>query len=157
MKFQIHEIFWLKKLIMSFVKIWVHSVWGIKNRKKILVPELRMNICNHIRQNAKEKDFYVNEVNGHLNNLHCLMALKSDWSISKQMQMIKGESANWVNKSGILQGKLEWADEYFADSVSESNLDNVRNYIRNQEEHHRKISFEEEYAHFLKTVGFSQG
>lgn len=141
---------------MSFAKIWVHAVWGTKNRKNILVPELRMSISNHIRQNAKEKGFYVYEINGYFDHLHCLMALKSDWSIAKQMQMIKGESANWVNKNGLLQGKLEWADEYFAGSVNESNLDKVRNYIRNQEEHHRKISFEEEYTHFLKTFGFSQ-
>lgn len=142
---------------MSFVNIWVHAVWGTKDRDRILIPEIRKTICHHIHENAVAKGFYVNEVNGHLEHLHCLMALRSDWSIAKQMQMIKGEAANWINKSGMLQQKFEWADEYFATSVSENKLDTVRWYIRNQEEHHRKISFEDEYNSFLKTFGFSQG
>ncbi len=142
---------------MSLVSIWIHAVWGTKNREKILIPEVRKMICLHIHQNASSKGFYVNEVNGYFEHLHCLMPLKADWSISKQMQMIKGEAANWVNKMGMLKCKLEWADEYFAASVSQDKLDTVRNYIRNQEEHHRKITFEEEYNHFLKTVRFNQG
>ncbi|MES2332924.1 MAG: transposase [Bacteroidota bacterium] len=142
---------------MSFVKIWVHAVWGTKNRERILLTEPRKLICHHIQQNASVKGFHVNEVNGYLEHVHCLMLLKADWNIGKQMQMIKGEAANWVNKNGILQQKLEWADEYFAASVSEGKLDILRNYIRNQEEHHRKISFEEEYSHFLKTFGNNVG
>lgn len=142
---------------MSFVSIWIHVVWGTINRDKILTPDVRELICRHIQQNASTKGFYVNEVNGYFEHLHCLMPLKADWSIAKQMQMIKGEAANWVNKKGILQSKLEWADEYFAASVSQDKLDIVRNYIRNQEEHHRIIIFEEEYNHFLKTFGTSQG
>ena len=139
------------------MKIWIHAVWGTKNREPVLDTVNRQLVYQHIQQNASTKGFYVNEVNGYIDHVHCLMPLKCDWSIGKQMQMIKGESANWVNKNGILQRKLEWADEYFAVSVSEDKLGNVRNYIRNQEMHHRKISFTEEYAFFLKTFGFSQG
>jgi len=142
---------------MSFVKIWVHAVWGTKSREMVLVDPARELICEHIRHNAKLKSFYVDEVNGWFDHLHCLMPLRADWSVAKQMQMIKGESANWVNKNGILQHKLEWADEYFAASVSENKIEAVRDYIRWQKEHHRKISFVEEYAQFLKTFGFSQG
>ena len=130
---------------------------GTKNRETILVSEARKLICQHIQQNALTKGFYVNEVNGHFEHLHCLMPLRADWSIAKQMQMIKGEAARWANKNGVLQQNLEWADEYFAASVSENKLDTVRNYIRGQEEHHRKVTFEEEYNHFLKIFGFNQG
>ena len=142
---------------MAFVNIWVHSVWGTKNREPVLVSEVRALVCQHIQQNALVKGFYIYEVNGYTDHLHCLMPLRADWSIAKQMQMIKGEAANWINKNGILQQKLAWADEYFAASVSENKLWVVRNYIRQQEEHHRKISFAEEYEFFLKTFGFSQG
>ena len=142
---------------MSFVKIWVHAVWGTKNREAILVKQSRHVIYQHICSNALAKGFFISEINGYHEHIHCLMPLKADWSIAKQMNMVKGESAHWVNKNGILQRKLEWADEYFAASVSEDKLGIVRNYIRNQEEHHRKISFEEEYTYFLKTFGFSQG
>ncbi len=144
-------------LKMSFVKIWVHAVWGTKNREPVLDISSRELIYQHMHHNALAKEFYIAEVNGYVDHIHCLMPLKADWSIAKQMNMIKGESANWVNKSGILVRKLEWANEYFAASVSEDKLEHVRNYIRNQESHHRKISFESEYAFFLKTFGFSQG
>jgi putative transposase len=142
---------------MAAVKIWVHDVWGTKNRDPILNTACRPLIFDHIRENALTKGFYVAEVNGYVDHIHCLIPLKPDWSIAKHMQMIKGESANWINKKGILQCRLEWADEYFAASVSEDKLGYVRNYIRNQEEHHRKISFTEEYNYFLKIFGFNQG
>ena len=54
------------------------------------------------------------------------------------MQLIKGESAYWINKHGLTKEKFEWQDEYFATSVSESNPNKIRNYIKNQEEHHKK-------------------
>jgi putative transposase len=142
---------------MSHVNIWVHAVWGTKNRVPLLSAECLNTVCKHIRRNALQKDFYVDEVNGYNDHLHCLMKLKADWSIVRQMQMIKGESSNWINKNGIIRQRLEWADEYFAASVSERRLGWVRNYIRNQEEHHRKISFADEYAEFLKTFGGAPG
>jgi putative transposase len=142
---------------MSHVNIWVHAVWGTKNREALLSPASMDVVCKHICHNAVQKEFYVGEVNGHSDHLHCLMVLKPDWSIARQMQMIKGESSNWINKNGIIRRRLEWADEYFAASVSESRLGWVRNYIRNQEEHHRRISFADEYTQFLKTFGRAPG
>ena len=66
------------------------------------------------------------------------------------MHLIKGESAFWINKQKIIRGKFEWADEYFAVSVSESVLDKVRTYINTQDEHHQKVSFAQEYEIFIK-------
>ena len=113
---------------MSFVKIWVHAVWGTKNREAILVKQSRNVIYQHVCSNALAKGFYITEINGYNEHIHFLMPLKADWSIAKQMNMVKGESAHWVNKNGILQRKLEWADEYFAASVSEDKMGIVRNY-----------------------------
>ncbi len=142
---------------MSYNIIWIHAVWGTKNREKVLLREPRDLICKHIYENAFSKGFYIDIVNGYLDHMHCLMSLRSDWSVAKQMQMIKGEAANWINKNDILQNKFGWADEYFSSSVSVAKLDIVRDYIRYQEEHHRKMSFEEEYTGFLKTFGVGQG
>jgi len=72
------------------------------------------------------------------------------------MQLIKGESSNWANKSEITKNHFGWADEYFASSVSEENLDRVRLYIQHQKEHHRKITFLEEYNQLLKQFGRNQ-
>lgn len=71
-------------------------------------------------------------------------------TIAKALQLIKGESAYWMNKERIMPTRFEWADEYYAVSVSESDLENVRAYIDNQEEHHRKATFAEEVSEFLE-------
>ena len=70
------------------------------------------------------------------------------------MQLIKGESSFWANNNNLINSKLEWADEYFAVSVSESMLDKVRGYIRNQEEHHKKVTFQNEYENFVRKYMF---
>jgi REP element-mobilizing transposase RayT len=135
---------------MSFVKIMVHAVWGTKNREHYLTKEIRSKLIEHIKQNAKTKEIFIDRIDGYTDHLHCLMGLNADMSISKAMQLIKGESAFWINKEKMTKSKFEWADEYFAVSVSESMLDKVRAYIDGQEEHHKKITFTQEYNEFVR-------
>ena len=151
------EIITFIKRVMSFVKIHVHAVWGTKNRKPVLSSTIHDLICDHIKENATEKHISIDTINGHSDHLHCLMLLNAQMSISKQMQLIKGESSFWVNRTNLIRSKFDWADEYFAASVSEDKLDTVREYILNQQEHHRKITFRQEYEGFLKHFGFIQG
>lgn len=139
---------------MSYVKIWIHAVWGTKNREPILSKEIRHEFFSHLKDNAIKKGIYINTVNGYLEHVHCLFTLNADLSTAKTMQLIKGESANWANKVKILPTHFSWADEYFAVSVSESQVEKVRQYILNQEEHHRKVSFNQEYEIFIKKYGF---
>jgi len=139
---------------MSHVKIWIHAVWRTKNHERVLLKEIRTQLFKHIRENAKEKQIYIDFINGDLDHIHCLLALNADMSIAKTLQLIKGEAAYWANKNSLINGKLEWADEYFAVSVSESILNKVRDYIKNQEVHHQNISFQSEYEDFLKKTGF---
>ena len=82
------------------------------------------------------------------------MALNAETSVSKTLQLIKGESAFWINKQKLTAEKFEWADEYFAVSLSESALDKVRTYINNQEEHHKTVTFIQEYEKFLNAYKF---
>ena len=142
---------------MSYVNVFIHAVWGVKARKKILLPDISFKIIQHIFSNAKEKGYKIYELNTHLDHVHCLMALNADCSLAKQMQLIKGESAHWMNRSNLLNEKFEWANEYFATSVSVRHFEHVRMYIRHQQEHHRKVSFEEEYAGFIKSLESDQG
>ncbi|PKL81840.1 MAG: transposase [Ignavibacteriae bacterium HGW-Ignavibacteriae-3] len=137
---------------MSHVKIWIHSVWGTKNHERVLNRELREQLFLHIRENAKIKQIYIDTINGELDHVHCLLALNADMTIAKVMQLIKGESAYWANKNLLLGPKLEWADEYYASSVSESMIGRVRAYINNQEEHHKIKSFKGEYEDFIKKL-----
>jgi putative transposase len=139
---------------MAFVKVMIHAVWGTKNRYPYLAKEVKQKVILHIKENARKKEIFIDRLNGHTEHLHCLFGLNSDMSISKALQLIKGESAHWINKGQIVKEKFEWADEYFAVSVSESQLDKVRAYIDRQEEHHEKVTFAQEYEEFIKKYNF---
>ncbi|MEO5776000.1 MAG: IS200/IS605 family transposase [Flavobacterium sp.] len=141
---------------MPYLKIYIHFVWCTKNREPFLnTIESRKLVWNHIRENAIKKDIYIDFVNGFEDHCHCLISLGINQSIDKIMQLIKGESSFWINKNNHLfpnmkRRKFEWQDEYFALSVSESILNKVRNYIKNQEEHHKKKTFQNEYDEIIE-------
>ncbi len=136
---------------MAFVKVMIHAVWGTKNREPYLTKEIKPLVLKHIRDNAKEKKIFIDTIDGSMEHLHCLYGLNADMTIAKALQLIKGESAFWINKNQIIKTKFEWADEYYAVSVCESQLESVRKYIREQEEHHKKKTYQEEVDEFIKT------
>lgn len=140
---------------MSYVKSWLHAVWRTRDSVPCLTREIRVPLFSHIKENAKEKGIYIDFINGHFEHVHCLLLINADLSISKTLQLIKGESSFWMNKQKLIPSKFEWADDYFAASVSESMLNKVRDYIKNQEEHHKKIPFSKEYESFISKYGFS--
>jgi putative transposase len=72
------------------------------------------------------------------------------------MKLIKGESSHWINKNKLTRTHFAWQNEYFVASVSESNLSAVRKYIVEQEVHHRRVSFDEEFDTFLIRAGFER-
>ena len=86
--------------------------------------------------------------------MHCLVSLSSEQTIAKVVQLLKGESSYWINKNNLCKENFEWQDEYFAVSVSESGVNRVREYIKNQEAHHTKKTFQEEYDEFMEKYGF---
>ena len=139
---------------MSYVKIWIHAVWSTKNREPYLKPPKLQLMCNHILENAGKKNIYIDRINGHDDHIHVLMLLKDGNSISKQMQLIKGESAFWANKIELIEEQFEWADKFFAASVSGRKVPAVRAYIDRQQEHHAMQSFNEEFNHFLHSIGY---
>jgi putative transposase len=141
---------------MSYVKNWLHCVWGTKNRKHFLLEEKKYEIINHIRTNAVSKGIYIDYINGYLDHIHCLISLNPDQSLAKVIQLIKGESSFWINKNMILKNRFEWADEYFGISVSPSGLSKVREYIKNQEIHHKLKTWAEEYEVFIQECDFAE-
>ena len=141
---------------MSYVRIWLHCVWGTKKHYPFLTTDTKTEIVDHIRSNAITKGIHIDSLNGHTEHLHCLFLLGPEQSVSQVMQLIKGESSFWINKNNIVQGKFEWADEYFAVSASESQLGKVRNYIKGQEQHHMKKTWIQEYDEFIGAYGFQR-
>jgi len=110
----------------------------------------------HIRENAKKKDIFIDFINGYQEHCHCLVSLGDNQTLRQIMQLIKGESSYWINKEHLLKEKFEWQDEYFAVSVSESQLNKVRDYIKNQENHHALQIWEEEYNELIEKFGFQK-
>lgn len=142
---------------MPFIKIYIHLVWSTKNREPFLnTKELRQKVWQHMLNNAKEKGIFIDFINGYSDHCHCLISLGVDQNIQKVVQLIKGEASHWINKNKMTKGKFEWQDEYFAVSISQSMVGKVRNYIKNQEEHHKRKSFQEEYEEFMEKYGFEK-
>ena len=129
---------------MAFVKIWIHAVWTTKDRKEFLIKEVRQKLFDHIREYAKGKDIYIDFVNGFIDHVHCLISLKPNQSLSEVINLIKGESSHWINKNQLTEEKFTWQNKYYATSISESHVDRVREYIKNQETHHQKQTLQEE-------------
>jgi putative transposase len=139
---------------MSFVKIWVHLVFATKNRKPYLKKEIRNDIYKHIYENCKDKGIFLKAVNGHKDHIHCLISLGKDQTIAKVSQLIKGESSFWINQNTLTPEKFSWQDDYFAVSISESQVESVIKYINNQEEHHSRKSFNDEVNEFMTKYGW---
>jgi len=115
----------------------------------------RQQLFDHIRQNALLKGIYLDRINGYTDHVHCLVKLQAAQSLGHVAQLLKGESAFWFNRQpGNGRPRLEWQEDYFAVSVSLSQLHTVRNYIENQEMHHAKKTFAEEYQALLKQFLF---
>jgi putative transposase len=142
---------------MPYVKVYIHFVWSTKNRDPFLfTKEIRLNVWEHIKKNAKSKGIFIDTINGYNDHCHCLISLGVDQNIRQIMQLIKGESSFWINKEAMINPKFEWQDEYFAASVSESLIERTRNYIKGQEEHHQSKTYQQEYDDFLQKCGFQK-
>ena len=139
---------------MSYLRVWIHVVWGTKNRQRILTNEVRKKLFEHIIKNAKSKGIYLDCINGHLDHVHCLISMNADLSIAKVVQLLKGESAYWSNKNLLVKPKLAWAEEYYAISISDSIVSKVRLYIKNQDGKHRMLTFQEDYSLFIQGYKF---
>jgi REP element-mobilizing transposase RayT len=133
----------------------IHAVWGTKRNQALIAKDIRPTLLAHIVENARQKGIFIDTINSQPEHVHCLFGLNADMALSKALNLIKGESSFWMNKQKLISHKFEWADDYFAASVSESQLEKVRQYIVTQDEHHRKVGFAEEYNKFLVSYGYN--
>ena len=140
---------------MSYVRVYIHYVFSTKNRAPYLSSKTtRLKLYKHIKDNAKEKNIWLDCVNGYQDHLHCMVSLGTTQTIANVAQLIKGESSFWINKNKLTTGKFSWQDDYWAVGVSESHMKEVRNYIHNQEERHKRLTFSEEIDVFMKKYGW---
>ena len=132
-------------MLHSYTKLYVHLIWGTKNRFNYFNKEIRDLVKDHILKYAKENNIEVLSINIQSDHLHLLISLRSDQKVDDIVKRLKGESSHWINSENIIKPKFSWQRGYGAFSISSSHLDAVKNYIKNQDEHHKKVSFIDEY------------
>jgi len=133
-----------------FTQLYVHLVFAVKYRERLLRPEIRSEIFSYISgiiTNRKHKSIIINGVFDHI---HLLIGLYVNDTISDLVGAIKKSSSTFINDRNWFVGKFHWQEGYGAFTYGRSQLDLIYNYIKNQESHHRKRSFREEYLELLK-------
>ena len=141
---------------MSYTKIWLHCVWSTKNRDNTITKSFRPKLLSHFREQAKVKGIFLDYINAHKDHVHALINLGRKQTIAEVMQQLKGESSYWINKMNVMPHKFIWQDDYYAVSVSHSHVERVRKYIKNQDEHHKKLTWNEEADLFIKKYNFER-
>jgi putative transposase len=129
---------------MSFISIWLHCVWTTNKRIPYLKEDIREQVIFHILDTSRRKNIYIDHINGYYEHLHALISLGGKQNVSDIMQNIKGESSFWINKNKLTELKFEWQDDFYCVSIGMPQIDNLREYIRNQTNHHKIISWQEE-------------
>ena len=134
----------------SYSRMWVHLVWGTLRREGMLTKVAATKVSRFLTEQAATKQIYmkINFVNS--DHVHALIELPTNLCVEDVVQLLKGSSSHWVNECNLVMGKFGWGRGYGAFSVSQSNLDEVSNYIAHQEEHHRKKSYTEELKAFVE-------
>lgn len=139
-------------MAQSYHSLWYHLVWSTKHREPLIQPEWKWELYTHIREFCKTKAYHLDFINGTEDHIHLLISPKPTFALSNVVRDIKRDSYYWVKDRQLTTRHFSWQDGYGAFTVSNSMIEKVRNYIRNQEEHHQKQSFEEELNYFASII-----
>ncbi|MDB5001325.1 MAG: transposase [Mucilaginibacter sp.] len=135
--------------VKYFTQLYIHFVFAVKFRAAQLNNDwddrLRLYITAIIQNNG-HKMLAINNMQDHV---HLFIGLNTTQSVSDIMRLVKGDSSEWINKEKLTPGKFQWQDGYGAFSYSKSQIDKVVKYINNQQEHHKKFNFLDEYRQLL--------
>lgn len=131
----------------TYATNFIHCIFSTKDRKPLISPECREGIYAYLGGTARSEGFSLIAAGGTANHLHLLFTLPATYSLATAVQKLKGSSSRWMGKG------FSWQEGYGAFSVSPSQVPAVKEYIRNQEQHHRKRFFEDEFVMLLKNCG----
>lgn len=134
----------------SFTKLWIHAIWATKNRQELIDYSIEEKLYDYIQEELIEQGCPVRIINGMPDHVHVLFLQNPQKTISDLLKQIKGSSSHFINSGDFILEKFAWQNGFAAYSVSESQLDVVYNYIRNQKQHHLKINGEDEFDEFVK-------
>jgi len=133
----------------TYHQVYIQAVFAVKYRDASITNESKSKIFSAIGNLINKTGCKTIIVNGTEDHVHCLLALKPTISVSELMRIVKGKSSRYINEHQLTKHKFEWQEGYGVFSYSKSHLDLVYQYIENQEEHHKKQNFRDEYVSFL--------
>ena len=134
----------------TYHALWVHLVWSTKYRQSLIVPSLKFKLYDKFREIAKAKEYHLDFVNGMEDHVHLLVGVKPKHAISDMGKNLKGLTYTWVNDEKLSEEHFHWQDGFAAISVSPNRVPTVRGYIKNQENHHRKTPYDQEWQTIKK-------
>ena len=134
----------------TYTQIHIHFVFAVKFRDGIISPQWKDTLYKYITGTIHNNNHKLLAINGTSDHIHILIGLRPSQSISDLMKDVKQSSSKWINENKLVKGHFEWQEGYGAFSHSKSQINKVIDYIDNQESHHKKLTFKEEYLDFLK-------
>lgn len=136
----------------TFSQIYVQIVFAVKGRQCLLPSQHRESIHKYISGIVENREQKMISIFCMPDHTHMLVGLKPSNSISDLVRDVKAGSSKYISENDYVKGKFNWQDGFGAFSYSRSQVPSVANYIANQEEHHRKTTFREEYINILKKL-----
>ncbi len=142
----------------TFSQVYIQVVFAVKGRENLISKTWKDELHKYIAGIIKSKSQKPIIVNGMPDHIHAFIGLQPSMAISDLVRDIKNNSSNFINEKKWVRGKFSWQEGYGAFSYSQSHIQKVYNYILNQEEHHKKQTFRDEYMGLLKKfeIGFDE-
>ncbi len=135
----------------TYTQLSTHVVFAVKGRKNKMNATIRPEIFKYISGILTNINQFSLAVNGYTDHVHIFFELNPSTSLSDVVRTVKANSSKWINDNNLIPGKFSWQEGYGGFSYSRANRDTVIKYIMNQEEHHHKKTFREEYLDILET------
>jgi REP element-mobilizing transposase RayT len=135
----------------TYTQLHIQFVFAVKFRASLIKPDWKERLLKYITGIFQANNHKMIQINCMADHIHILIGMRPHQSISSLIQNVKTESSKWINAQGFCKTKFAWQEGYGAFSYSKEDVKNVINYIQNQEQHHKKETFLQEYTHFLKT------
>ncbi|MFZ0598703.1 MAG: IS200/IS605 family transposase [Flavobacterium sp.] len=133
----------------TYYQVYIQAVFAVKYREAVISNECKSQILSVIGNLINETGCKTIIVNGTEDHVHCFLGLKPTISISELMKSVKGKSSRFINEHQLTKYRFEWQEGYGVFSYSQSHIDDVYKYIANQEEHHKRQNFKDEYSSLL--------
>jgi len=137
----------------SFTKLWIHVIWATKNRQELIDYSIDKKLYDFIHEELIHLGCPVRIINGMPDHVHVLFLQSPQKTISDIVKQIKGSSSHFINRGEFILEKFAWQTGYAAFLVSESQLDIIYHYIKNQKKHHLKKNGQDEFDEFVKLHG----